>query len=88
VLLFHDHEWELRVLQKALSADGFYIGALGSPKTHRQRREKLLAHGVSEADLNRIKGPVGLISPVRDPGTLAISILAEIVQERALLPGL
>ncbi|WP_440589672.1 XdhC family protein [Pelagibacterium mangrovi] len=43
VLLFHDHDWELRVLQKALAADGFYIGALGSPKTHRQRREKLLA---------------------------------------------
>lgn len=88
VLLFHDHDWELRVLQKALAADGFYIGALGSPKTHRQRREKLLAHGVTEADLNRIKGPVGLISPARDPGTLAISILAEIAQERALLPEL
>ncbi|WP_332719203.1 XdhC family protein [Pelagibacterium mangrovi] len=88
VLLFHDHDWEFRVLQKALAADGFYIGALGSPKTHRQRREKLLAHGVTEADLNRIKGPVGLISPARDPGTLAISILAEIAQERALLPGL
>ena len=88
VLLFHDHDWELRVLQKALAADGFYIGALGSPKTHRQRREKLLAHGVAEAELERIKGPVGLISPARDPGTLAISILAEIAQERALRPAL
>lgn len=88
VLLFHDHDWELRVLQKALAADGFYIGALGSPKTHRQRREKLLAHGVAEAELDRIRGPVGLISPARDPGTLAISILAEIAQERALRPAL
>ncbi|WP_245958508.1 XdhC family protein [Pelagibacterium sediminicola] len=88
VLLFHDHDWELPILENVLAADGFYIGALGSHRTHRKRCEHLLARGVAAAEIDRIKGPVGLITPARDPGTLAISILAEIAQERALLPAL
>lgn len=88
VLLFHDHDWELPILENVLAANGFYIGALGSHRTHRKRCENLLARGVAAIEVDRIKGPVGLISPARDPGTLAISILAEIAQERGLLPAL
>jgi xanthine dehydrogenase accessory factor len=82
VLLFHEHEWEDGILADALTRDGFYVGALGSQRTHGQRRERLRARGVPEAAIDRIRGPIGLISRVREPGILALSILAEIAEAR------
>lgn len=82
VLLFHDHDWEMPILQKALAGNGFYIGALGSPRTHRIRCQGLAVRGVTAPDLDRIRAPIGLLPRSRDPATLAISILAEIAKER------
>lgn len=83
VLLFHEHEWEHAVLARAAAAPGFYVGALGSRRTHAARLERLTAMGVSLDQLNRIRGPIGLVGPARDPGMLALSVLAEIAAERA-----
>jgi xanthine dehydrogenase accessory factor len=85
VLLFHEHEWEHAILARAAAAPGFYIGALGSRRTHAARRERLAAMGVPAAELDRIRGPIGLVDRAREPGMLALSILAEISAVRAAL---
>lgn len=79
VLLFHDHDWEADLLMQAIGEDAFFIGAMGSRTTHAARLEQLRAKGVSETELRRIRGPIGLIPATRDPDTLALSVLAEIV---------
>lgn len=83
VLLFHEHDWENAILVRASAASGFYVGALGSVKTHRQRRERLAAMGLPVAQLDRIRGPIGLVDRAREPGPLALSVLAEISATRA-----
>ena len=85
VLLFHEHEWEDAILKEAVAAPGFYVGAMGSVRTHRQRCERLIASGVPQQQVDRIRGPIGLIDRARDPGTLALSVLAEITAERTAL---
>ena len=80
VLMFHDHEWEPDILVKALSGPSFYIGAMGSSRTHEIRKEALREKGVSQKDIDRIHGPIGLIPSMRDANLLALSTLAEIVQ--------
>ena len=84
-LLFHNHEWEATLLAAALDTPAFWIGAMGSRQTHAARMEELAARGVPESAVARVQGPVGLIPAARDPATLALSALAEIVgryQER------
>ena len=78
VLFFHDHELEEQILRDALQTPAFYIGAQGSFTTHLARVETLKALGETEENIARIHGPIGLIPKVRDPQTLAISVLAEI----------
>jgi xanthine dehydrogenase accessory factor len=85
VLLFHEHEWEGPILARAAAMDGFYVGALGSVRTHRLRREQLAAMGVPTAQIDRIRGPIGVIDRARQPGVLALSILAEVAAARAEL---
>lgn len=81
VLLFHDHDWELELLQSALASDAFYIGALGSRKTHAIRSDRLREAGVTEEAIERIHGPIGLIPSLRDASMVATSCMAEIIQE-------
>ena len=78
VLMFHDHDWETDILAEALKSDAFYIGAVGSQKTHDIRSKTLRARGVSELDIQRIKAPIGLIPSTRDASMLAISTLADV----------
>jgi len=80
VMMFHDHDWEEQLLKSALDGPAFYIGALGGRRTHAARCENLRKTGVSEAKIARIKGPIGLVSPVRNASFLAVSVLAEIIQ--------
>lgn len=79
VCLFHDHEWETDLLDAAVQTDAFYIGAMGSRRTHEARLDDLRRRGVDEKELARIRGPIGLIPSTRDASKLAISVLAEIV---------
>lgn len=79
VLLFHDRDWEVPLLQQALRGPAFYIGAVGSRHTHQIRCEALRQAGETEADIHRIIGPIGVVPSLRDASMLAISTLAEII---------
>jgi xanthine dehydrogenase accessory factor len=80
VALTHDPKVDDPALAAALKSDCFYVGALGSKKTHAGRRERLSAHGFSEAHLARIHGPIGLAIGARSPGEIAVAILAQMTQ--------
>lgn len=79
LLLFHDHEWEHALLDWALGTPAFYIGAQGGAPAREDRIQRLRATGHEAAALARVRSPVGLIPSARDPGVLALSILAEVV---------
>lgn len=79
VFLFHDHGWEPILLERALAQPAFFIGAMGSRQTHASRLERLRERGVQEEALARIAAPLGLIPSARDPVTLALSALAQVV---------
>jgi xanthine dehydrogenase accessory factor len=76
--LTHDPKIDDPALLHALSRGCFYIGALGSKKTHARRLERLKAQGVTEAALSRIHAPIGLAIGAVSPGEIAIAIMAEI----------
>jgi xanthine dehydrogenase accessory factor len=90
VALTHDPKIDDPALAAALQSECFYIGALGSRKTHQRRVQRLMASGFTEADLARIHAPIGLDIGSVSPAEIAVSILAEIVatlrQERRRLP--
>ncbi|WP_310533347.1 XdhC family protein [Novosphingobium sp.] len=79
VLLFHDHDWEVPLLARALPQDSLWIGAMGSRATHARRLVALAEAGVPADQAAAIHGPIGLIPSARDPETLALSVLAEVV---------
>ncbi len=79
VLLFHDHDWEPALIERGLDSPAFYIGALGSRRTQAARLEMLLARGTPVEDLERVRGPIGLVPSMRDASMLALSALAEII---------
>jgi xanthine dehydrogenase accessory factor len=79
VLFFHDHDWEPPILDHCLGTSAFYLGAQGSMKAAATRKQALQEMGHSPKALERICGPIGLIPSVRDPKTLAVSVLAEIL---------
>lgn len=80
VFYFHDHDWEAELMKQALASPAFYIGAMGSFKTHATRETLLSEIGVSEAAVKRMKAPIGIIPSTRDPATLALSTLTEIIE--------
>lgn len=77
VTLTHDPKIDDPALVSALKSDVFYIGALGSKKTHAARLERLTAAGFGPEDFARIHGPVGLSIGAKSPAEIAISILAQ-----------
>jgi xanthine dehydrogenase accessory factor len=81
VTLTHDPKLDDPALEAALRSSAFYIGCLGSRKTHASRLERLRRRGFTEADLDRLHGPVGLSINARSPGEIAVSILAEVIQQ-------
>jgi xanthine dehydrogenase accessory factor len=82
VTLTHDPKLDDPGLLAALATDAFYVGALGSRKTHGRRLERLAAEGLGETQLARIHAPVGLPIGAISPGEIAVSIMAEIVAAR------
>jgi xanthine dehydrogenase accessory factor len=78
-LLTHDPKIDDPALRIALKADCFYIGALGSRKTHAKRLERMRAEGFDEAALARIHAPIGLDIGAVSPAEIAVSIIGEIV---------
>ncbi|MGH1454707.1 MAG: XdhC family protein [Paracoccaceae bacterium] len=84
VLLTHDPKLDDPALEAALRSDVFYIGALGSGRTHGKRVERLAAKGFSGGEIGRIHGPVGLDIGAAGPSEIALSVLA---QATAILRG-
>jgi xanthine dehydrogenase accessory factor len=80
--LSHDPKIDDPALQVALASDAFYVGALGSRKTHAGRLQRLSAAGMNDDTLKRIHAPIGLPLGGRAPAEIAVSILAEIIQTR------
>ncbi len=77
-LLCHDLDTEAGILDAALAARPFYLGALGSSRTHARRIDYLMKQGFSRADCDRIKAPIGLFPKARDASALALSVLADV----------
>lgn len=80
VTLTHDPKLDDPALQVALRSDAFFIGCLGSRKTHASRLGRLSKAGFTEAELERVQGPVGLPIGSRSPAEIAVSIIAQITQ--------
>ena len=78
VALTHDPKIDDPALTHALARDCFYIGALGSKKTHARRVERLKAQGVKDTDIARIHAPIGLDIGAVSPAEIAVSIMGEI----------
>ena len=86
-VLAHDPKLDEPALDAALRSEAFYVGALGSRRTHAGRCQRLRERGFSAADLARVHGPIGLDIDAQSPAEIAVAILAEITralrQERA-----
>jgi len=80
VTLTHDPKLDDPALQVALRSDAFFIGSLGSRKTHAARLRRLGKDGFSELALRRVNGPVGLPIGSRSPSEIAVSVLAHVTQ--------
>jgi xanthine dehydrogenase accessory factor len=80
VALTHDPKIDDPALIHALSRDCFYIGALGSRKTHGRRIERLKGQGLSDAELSRIHAPIGLDIGAVSPAEIAVAIMAQITE--------
>jgi xanthine dehydrogenase accessory factor len=78
VALTHDPKIDDPALTHALARDCFYIGALGSKKTHARRVERLKGQGIKDADIARIHAPIGLDIGAVSPAEIAVSIIGEI----------
>ena len=81
VALTHDPKIDDPALTHALARDCFYIGALGSKKTHARRIERLKAQGLSDGTLARIHAPIGLAIGAVSPSEIAVAIMGEITAE-------
>ncbi len=86
VTLAHDPRQDDLGLSAALESRAFYIGALGSARSARARRKRLLALGYGAPQIERIHGPAGLAIGSKRPAEIAVSILAEITAERNAVP--
>lgn len=83
-LLNHDLDAELPALEAALKSSAFYIGALGSRRTHDRRKQALKSLGYEDAEIARIKAPIGIFDKARDAASLAVSVIADIAALSAI----
>ncbi|HWI83299.1 XdhC family protein [Ramlibacter sp.] len=81
VALTHDPKLDDMALLEALRSAAFYVGALGSARNQAKRKERLAEHfGLTEAELARLHGPVGLRIGAKTPAEIAVSVLAQIIE--------
>ena len=82
VTLTHDPKIDDPALQYALKNKFFYIGALGSKKTHEKRCSRLIEAGFKEIELEKINGPIGIKLGGKSPSEIALSIISQLVYEK------
>lgn len=80
VTLTHDAKLDDPAIRAALASDCFYLGCLGSTRTHAKRVERLVAAGFTEAQIARIHAPVGLDIGAKSPAEIALSVMAQITE--------
>ncbi|WP_029558616.1 XdhC family protein [Xanthobacter sp. 91] len=85
VALTHDPKIDEPAIAAALRAECFYVGALGSRRTHAKRVERLAAAGLSQQAISRIHAPIGMDIGASSPAEIAVAVLAEVI--RALRTG-
>jgi xanthine dehydrogenase accessory factor len=78
VTLTHDPKLDDPALGVAIRSEAFYVGALGSTRTHAKRLERLKEEGFGDAEMARINGPIGLDIGAKSPAEIAVSIMAEV----------
>lgn len=83
VTLTHDPKLDDPALEAALKSAVFYVGALGSRRTHAKRKERLAEIGIDDEQFQRVHGPVGLNIGAKSPAEIAVSILGQIIEVRA-----
>lgn len=80
VALTHDPKLDDLALMEALKTDAFYVGAIGSRRNNEARHQRMVEHfGLSAADLQRLRGPIGVYIGSKTPPEIAVSIMAEIL---------
>ncbi len=79
VILTHDEKFDGPALDVSLPSSARYIGAIGSKTTTANRNERLRKAGVSEENIARIHGPIGMPIGAKEPSEIAVSIMAEII---------
>ena len=82
VTLTHDPKLDDPALAVALRSDAFYVGSLGSRRTHALRCERLVELGLDESQIARIHGPIGLDIGALSPAEIALAVMAQITQVR------
>jgi len=82
IALTHDPKLDDLALMEALRSEAFYVGAIGSQRNQEKRKERLKEFGVTDAQLARLHGPVGLKNGARTPPEIAVAILAELTAEK------
>jgi xanthine dehydrogenase accessory factor len=85
VAITHDPKLDDMALLEALKSKSFYVGALGSVRNQAKRRERLLSFDLSEQEVGRLHGPVGLQIGSRTPAEIAVAVGAQLVQVRRAL---
>ncbi|ANK81060.1 MAG: hypothetical protein TEF_09825 [Rhizobiales bacterium NRL2] len=78
VTLTHDPKLDDPALQAALKSEAFYVGSLGSTRTHAKRVQRMESAGYSEAEIGRIHAPVGLDIGAKSPAEIAVSVMAQV----------
>jgi xanthine dehydrogenase accessory factor len=86
-ILSHDAKLDEPAIVAAIRAGCRYVGAIGSRKTQSDRRRRLLDAGLTEAELGRLRGPIGLQLGGRAPGEIALAVMAQIIADRYGAPG-
>ena len=82
VALTHDPRIDDMGILEALSSNAFYIGALGSKKNNKTRKERLRSLGVNDQNIEKLHGPVGLDIGSKTPAEIAVAIMAELIAVR------
>ncbi|MFI9551457.1 XdhC family protein [Nonomuraea endophytica] len=81
-VLTHDPKFDIPLLERALRTEAGYVGAMGSRRTHDERSRRLREAGLTDAELSRLRSPIGLDLGARTPEEVAVSIAAELVATR------
>ncbi|MFC4501467.1 MULTISPECIES: XdhC family protein [Streptomyces] len=81
-VLTHDPKFDVPLLEEALRRPAAYVGAMGSRRTHDERRRRLVEAGLTDHELSRLRSPIGLDLGARTPEEVAVSVAAEIVAVR------